>query len=188
MVISLSQMLDFMSPCFFSFRKPKVWSWRDFGGSSLMKPTGTDLFFVRESTHVPGSFLLLWQISALTRIVSAASEKRCFLTSKFKPVWRHFVRTNSSLGRRRKHKLSVLQEASYHCNNWRALAQDCYLSGLIDISICCRLLDLGFEKDVSSILTAVKDSLLSGVRCQTVLLSATLNEGVFFSPKCLLLL
>lgn len=41
-----------------------------------------------------------------------------------------------------------------------------------------RLLDLGFEKDVSSILTAVKDSLLSGVRCQTVLLSATLNEGV----------
>ena len=30
-----------------------------------MKPTGTDLFFVRESTHVPGSFLLLWQISAL---------------------------------------------------------------------------------------------------------------------------
>lgn len=88
----------------------------------------------------------------------------------------------------RKHKLSVLQEASYHCNNWRALAQDCYLSGLIDISIFCRLLDLGFEKDVSSILTAVKDSLLSGVRCQTVLLSATLNEGVFFSQKCLLLL
>lgn len=41
-----------------------------------------------------------------------------------------------------------------------------------------RLLDLGFEKDVSSILTAVKNSLHSGVRCQTVLLSATLSEGV----------
>ncbi|XP_078366831.1 ATP-dependent DNA helicase DDX31-like isoform X2 [Oculina patagonica] len=41
-----------------------------------------------------------------------------------------------------------------------------------------RLLDLGFEKDVSAILTAVKKSLFSGVRCQTVLLSATLNEGV----------
>lgn len=82
----------------------------------------------------------------------------------------------------------MLQEANYHCNSGRVLAQDCHLSGLIDISICCRLLDLGFEKDVSSILTAVKDSLLSGVRCQTVLLSATLNEGVFFSQKCLLLL
>jgi len=41
-----------------------------------------------------------------------------------------------------------------------------------------RLLDLGFEKDVSSILTAVKKALFAGVRCQTVLLSATLNEGV----------
>jgi len=41
-----------------------------------------------------------------------------------------------------------------------------------------RLLDLGFEKDVSSILTAVKKSLFAGTRCQTVLLSATLNEGV----------
>ncbi|KAJ7369820.1 ATPdependent RNA helicase [Desmophyllum pertusum] len=41
-----------------------------------------------------------------------------------------------------------------------------------------RLLDLGFEKDVSSILTAVKKSLFTGIRCQTVLLSATLNEGV----------
>ena len=40
-----------------------------------------------------------------------------------------------------------------------------------------RLLDLGFEKDVSSILTAVKKALFAGVRCQTVLLSATLNEG-----------
>lgn len=41
-----------------------------------------------------------------------------------------------------------------------------------------RLLDLGFEKDVSSILTAVKKALFAGVRCQTVLLSATLNEGI----------
>ena len=42
-----------------------------------------------------------------------------------------------------------------------------------------RLLDLGFEKEVSSILTAVKKSLFDGIRCQTVLLSATLNEGMF---------
>ena len=42
-----------------------------------------------------------------------------------------------------------------------------------------RLLDLGFEKDVSSILTAVKKSLFTGIRCQTVLLSATLNEGMY---------
>ena len=43
-----------------------------------MKPTGTDLFFVRESTHVQGSFLLLWQISASTRIVSVTPRKDVF--------------------------------------------------------------------------------------------------------------
>ncbi|XP_068723873.1 ATP-dependent DNA helicase DDX31-like isoform X2 [Montipora capricornis] len=41
-----------------------------------------------------------------------------------------------------------------------------------------RLLDLGFEKDVCSILTAINTALFPGVRCQTVLLSATLTEGV----------
>lgn len=41
-----------------------------------------------------------------------------------------------------------------------------------------RLLDLGFERDVSSILTAIQKALFPGVKCQTVLLSATLNEGV----------
>ena len=40
-----------------------------------------------------------------------------------------------------------------------------------------RLLDLGFERDVSSILTAIQKALFPGVKCQTVLLSATLNEG-----------
>ena len=40
-----------------------------------------------------------------------------------------------------------------------------------------RLLDLGFEKDVCSILTAINTALFPGVRCQTVLLSATLTEG-----------
>ena len=58
--------------------------------------------------------------------------------------------------------------------------------GVAGLEDCCqinlrfvayRLLDLGFEKDVSSILTAVKKALLAGVSCQTVLLSATLNEG-----------
>lgn len=41
-----------------------------------------------------------------------------------------------------------------------------------------RLLDLGFEKDVSSILSAVKKALFAGVKCQTILLSATLGEAV----------
>ena len=49
-----------------------------------------------------------------------------------------------------------------------------------------RLLDLGFEKDVSSILTAVKKSLFAGIRCQTVLLSATLNEGIYNTMHSLL--
>lgn len=43
--------------------------------------------------------------------------------------------------------------------------------------IIYRLLDLGFEKDVSSILSAVKKALFAGVKCQTILLSATLGEG-----------
>lgn len=57
---------------------------------------------------------------------------------------------------------------------------DRYINKFVSIFILVyRLLDLGFEKDVSSILTAVKKSLLAGIRCQTVLLSATLNEGMF---------
>lgn len=41
-----------------------------------------------------------------------------------------------------------------------------------------RLLDLGFEKDVSTILQSVKDKIPSAARCQTVLMSATLNKGL----------
>ena len=185
MVISLSQMLDFVSPCFFSFQKTK----------SLELKRLRWIILDEADRYRP---ILCPRIHSCSRFFSSPMSdfgvnphrKRCFREKMF---FIEQIQTSLKAFREnkfisRKHKLSVLQEASYHCNNWRALAQDCYLSGLIDISICCRLLDLGFEKDVSSILTAVKDSLLSGVRCQTVLLSATLNEGVFFSQKCLLLL
>lgn len=40
-----------------------------------------------------------------------------------------------------------------------------------------RLLDMGFEKEVSSILQAVKDQLSPNNAFQTVLMSATLNKG-----------
>ena len=46
-----------------------------------------------------------------------------------------------------------------------------------------RLLDLGFERDVSSILTAIQKALFPGVKCQTVLLSATLNEGTVLNSR-----
>ncbi|XP_028515848.1 probable ATP-dependent RNA helicase DDX31 isoform X2 [Exaiptasia diaphana] len=41
-----------------------------------------------------------------------------------------------------------------------------------------RLLDMGFEKEVSSILQAVKDQLSPNAAFQTVLMSATLNKGI----------
>jgi len=40
-----------------------------------------------------------------------------------------------------------------------------------------RLLDMGFEKDVSSVLQAIKDKVPSNSDFQTVLMSATLNKG-----------
>lgn len=61
-----------------------------------------------------------------------------------------------------------------------------YFEVCMNINNYCRLLDLGFEKDVSSILTAVKKSLFAGIRCQTVLLSATLNEGTYYTRHSLL--
>lgn len=61
-----------------------------------------------------------------------------------------------------------------------------YFEVCMNVNNYCRLLDLGFEKDVSSILTAVKKSLFAGIRCQTVLLSATLNEGTYYTRHSLL--
>ena len=56
------------------------------------------------------------------------------------------------------------------------------------INISCRLLDMGYEKDVSKIITAVNNQ-GDHIKRQTVLLSATLTEGQSYNilTNCIIL-
>ena len=48
----------------------------------------------------------------------------------------------------------------------------------MNFCLCYRLLDMGYEKNVSQIISAI-DSQESDIHRQTVLLSATLSDGMY---------